>query len=230
MGWPTIADSVLLKNIKSDPAQIAVAKATDISDGTDKLVLGPWWCRDLAPEYVTDFVWNPIAQNLHVDLSSLTDLSWMNKFQTDCISTGGFTPANAFPAGQPVLLTYWPYATKCWRYQLDLASPGRRIEVVCGRIENLAYLNFPPICYALGIFVTIFAGGYGCIWFGIKSGNDPRGEYVMMCTNSARPVQWNGATGEIRVYYATGGHAPTPQLCPCNIEYTPQIYSFTVTD
>jgi hypothetical protein len=133
------------------------------------------------------------------------------------------------------LLTYWPYSTKCWLYQNDVTDPlpnGKRIQVVCGKIENIQFANWPPICYALGIFVLINPpiSDSGCIWFGVKSGTDPRGEYVMMCTNSARPVQWNGATGELRIYYATGGHAPTQQLCPCNIEYTPQIYSFTVTD
>lgn len=234
MGWPTIDDQRLPRGVSSfgvNPPTKKTARAESVADGFHT-IRGPWWCRDLHPSYVTDFVWNPINATLFVDLSALTDLSWMYSFPTGCASTRGFTPATAFPAGQPVAMPYWTYTTtKCWRYQLDVAtpSPGKRIEVVCGRIENLNFANFPPICYALGIFVTPFSGGYGSIWFGLKSGDTPRGDYVMMCTNSAKPVGWNNYNGEMRVHYQTGGGTPTHQLCPCNIEYTPQILSFTVT-
>ena len=241
MGWPTIADSVLLKDLTDDPSQRKVAKTTDILDGEDKLVRGPWWCRDLAPEYVTDYVWNPIDQNLHVDMSALTDMGWMMTFgpPPGCDRSGGFTPANSFPAGQPVLLTkYEPYVGHIygWNYRRDVSFGAytSRIDLVCGPIEHLEFVNFPPDCYGLGIQIQLGISpfGSGIMWFGIKSGNDPRGEYVMCCTNSARPLLYNFSSPNNgwRVWYNTGGNPATPQLCPCNIEYTPQIFSFTVTD
>jgi len=237
MGWPTIADSVLLRAIRGvDPTPCYILKTTDILDGEDKLVLGPWWCRDLAPEYVTDYVWNPIDQDLHVDMSALTDMGWMMTFgpPPGCASTGGLTPANSFPAGQPVLLTKFSYYGNIiyWNYRRDVSTGGgqtTRIDVACGHIEHFAYPEYPPEYYALGIRIFRSVAPYGGImWFGLKSGNDPRGEYIMACTDSATPLY--SSFGDWRVRYDTGGNPKTHQLCPCNIEYTPQIFSFTVTD
>lgn len=237
MGWPTIDDQRLPRGVYSsggNPPAKKTARAESVADGFHT-IRGPWWCRDLLPEYVTDYVWNPINEDLYVDLSGLTDVRWMNTYQTGCAPTGMPTPADAFPGGQPVKLTKCSYygSVTSWFYGVWYPPTGDTISfirVALSRIEDIALINRPPICYALAIFAERILPDWeqGCIWFGIKSGDTPRGEYGMMCTNSARPVQFNDFNG-MRVYYITGGITPTHQLCPCNIDYTPQILSFTVT-
>lgn len=236
MGWPTIDDQRLPRGVYSfgaNPPAKKTARAESVADGLHT-IRGPWWCRDLLPEYVTDYVWNPLNQDLFVDLSALTDITYAYKWPAGCITTN-LTAAEAFPAGQPVTLSKFSYLGQIWSwfYRYDIPTPQtatKSITVMCSRIEDIALINRPPICYALGIYAQklspVYEGGF--VWFGIKSGNDPRGEYVMACTNSARPVS-HAPTNGLRIYYQTGSWAPTNQLCPCNIDYTPQILSFTVT-
>lgn len=243
MGWPTIADSALLKNINSDPSLIKVAKTTDISDGADKLVRGPWWCRDCVMEYTTDFVWNPLNQNFHVDMSAI-DLTW------GYMPTGGgygpepgiypsySTWAEVAPGGQPTLLQpYWDGGTMWgWNYRYNFPGPAKTGSFQITVSKSLGGGGFPAF-YSLscGFWINANPPKYvfsnQCNWMGIKSGADPRGEYVLSCSNSLRPAGGPELRGQGYIALIGDGMPPTPQLYPTgNTTYTPAMFSITVTD
>jgi hypothetical protein len=222
---------------------------TDEDDGTNKLVLGPWWCRDLAPEYVTDYVRNPINTTLYVDMSAMSGkLGWMSSFfgvpymSPPIPLESKATDAKSFPGGMNniALPPYYAHAYgTAWEYRYSWSGGGDTVVTVVhlAPIENIALPNFPPICYALGIYfqsyylrppATTKAWYNGVQWFGVKSGNTPRGDYTIACSNSCWPLS-GYANLPWRIYWRTGGLPTGPQLCPSCCEYTPGIFTFTVT-